>query len=76
MTVQPWVTREDARAAVKAIAGILKETGGLPADLVDAYRGLLTEAKRGRSGLVDEFYIGLEDTCPEALRYFPEEVST
>jgi hypothetical protein len=74
MTIQPWNTRTDARAAVGALAKILKETGDLPLDLVDAYRGLLAAARKDQAGLVDEFYINLEDTCPEALRFFPEEV--
>jgi hypothetical protein len=76
MTVQPWNTRTDARAAVLAITRIFNETGDLPFDLVDAYRGILAAAKKDRSGLVEEFYINLEDSCPEVLRFFPEEVLT
>jgi hypothetical protein len=66
----------DPQAAVLAIARIHREDGGLPQDLVEAYLWILAQARKDRPGLVEEFYVGLEEACPEALRYFPEEVKT
>lgn len=70
--MKPWATRQDPQAAVLAIAALFRTTGGLPLDLVEAYLGILAQARKDRPGLVEEFYVGLEETCSEALRYFPE----
>lgn len=65
-----WQGYSDVDQAIETIQTCLKETGQVPDALVKAYQ---TSIQRSGHGLVQRFYEGLAEKCPEALRYFTEE---
>lgn len=62
-----WQGYHDVDEAVNTISVCIKQTGEVPEALVRAYR---TSIERSGHGLVQRFYEGLAEKCPEALRYF------
>ena len=68
---QIWNTYEDAQIAAETICTTMRETGGLPAILVDAYKDSMQKANK--SGVVMRFYQLVAHNCPKALKYFSAE---
>jgi hypothetical protein len=64
----PWACTTDVDAAVRGIRRVLKKEGGLPWQLVEAYRGILLMAKPEHA---DRFHQVLADLVPEAVAHFP-----
>lgn len=64
-----WHSFHDVGKAVLTITATMRETGSLPAVLVDAYRETLATSTKG---MVQKFFEGLAESCPEALKYFSD----
>ena len=58
----------EADQAAATITAAMKNTGEVPAVLVEAYRTSL--ARTPYHGVVQRFYSRLAQQCPEAMKYF------
>jgi hypothetical protein len=64
-----WNSRQDVAAAVRTIAIIHARGNGLPADLVGAYKEILSTASKGH---VAFFYEAIAEQCPAVLALFQD----
>jgi len=69
-TRKVWATTKDVEAAVDLVKKLYEETGAVPEPLRDA---MMRSLRTSRHGLIQRFYAGLADRCPEAIRWFMEK---
>lgn len=64
-----WNSRQDVNVAVRTIATIHAKGNGLPGNLVEAYKKILSTASKGH---VTYFYQQITEQCPEVLAFFQD----